>query len=173
MNTQVPDLLNEKILQVLPNMASTSGEGSDLRSPFDSVLTTFLPQGHEKALKQAFYNAATVLFIVLFCGAAVAVYFVLEIFLKPLLWAVLCGTALYPFKYTLTRYVKSDTLTFCQYFYVFYIPILYQSTKSSSRPFMTLLINDKPKSGMSESRSRVGVEQNIIIYIFVSKNKIN
>ncbi|XP_038058247.1 transmembrane protein 245-like isoform X2 [Patiria miniata] len=87
-------------------MANPSTDGGELRSPFDSVLTTFLPQGHEKNLKQAFYNAATILFIVLFCGAAVAVYFVLEIFIKPLLWAVLCGTVLYPFKYTLTSYVS-------------------------------------------------------------------
>ena len=43
MNTQVPDLLNEKILQVLPNMASTSGEGSDLRSPFDAFLLHCFP----------------------------------------------------------------------------------------------------------------------------------
>ena len=72
----------------------------DLRSPLDSVLN-FVPQGHEKHLKQAFYNAATFILIAVLGAAVVAVYYVFEIFIKPLMWATLCGTVLYPFKYTL------------------------------------------------------------------------
>ncbi|XP_054751014.1 transmembrane protein 245-like [Lytechinus pictus] len=70
------------------------------RSPLDSVLN-FVPQGHEKHLKQAFYNAATFILIVILGAAVVSVYYVFEIFIKPLMWATLCGTVLYPFKYTL------------------------------------------------------------------------
>src|SRR5690348_2661744 len=42
---------------------------------------TFLPEGHEKAIKQAFYNTATILFVFgVICGL-IACYFVLEPFL--------------------------------------------------------------------------------------------
>lgn len=79
--------------------------GSDLRSPLDSVLN-IVPHNHEKALRQAFYNGLTFVFLALVFGAVVSVYYVLEIFLRPLVWATLIGIVLYPFKYTLSSTIK-------------------------------------------------------------------
>ncbi|KAL0269708.1 UNVERIFIED_CONTAM: hypothetical protein PYX00_007348 [Menopon gallinae] len=76
-----------------------------VKSPFDNVLSFLnsIPQGHEKALKHALYNAIGLL-LFFSCGAAGwGVFHILGPFVKPLMWALLTGTVLHPFKYSLAK----------------------------------------------------------------------
>ena len=71
---------------------------SEARSPFVDRMINLLPQGHEEAMKQAFYNIAVISLFSAVGAAAMAVYFILEPFIKPLLWAMLIGSVLHPVK---------------------------------------------------------------------------
>lgn len=66
-----------------------------------------IPHGDEKALHQAFYTTAAMLFVLAACTIALYVYLVLEIFMKPLMWAILSGSILFPLKYSLYLTIKS------------------------------------------------------------------
>uniref|UniRef100_A0A915HS49 Transmembrane protein n=1 Tax=Romanomermis culicivorax TaxID=13658 RepID=A0A915HS49_ROMCU len=66
----------------------------------EQSLSGLVPVTDQQAFKIAFYNALSIVFVVvvsfLFCG----VYHLLQAFFRPVIWAVLCGTVLFPFKKT-------------------------------------------------------------------------
>ena len=74
------------------------------KSVYDSV-SKLLPDGHEKPLKQALYTAAALVLFTLVMTVAICAFLVLQLFIKPLLWAVLCGSFLFPFKHALQNMI--------------------------------------------------------------------
>ncbi|KAG5878439.1 hypothetical protein JTB14_027490 [Gonioctena quinquepunctata] len=70
----------------------------DHRSPLESIFSVI---SHDKPVKHALYNAVALFLMFLCCAAGYAVYMILEPFIKPLIWAVLVGSALHPLKQSL------------------------------------------------------------------------
>ena len=68
--------------------------------------TTDGDKSMENAWLQAVYNSVVMLVFGVVVFVLIAVYFVLEPFLHPLLWAVLVGIFLHPFKRTATNHVE-------------------------------------------------------------------
>uniref|UniRef100_A0AAR5Q941 Transmembrane protein 245 n=1 Tax=Dendroctonus ponderosae TaxID=77166 RepID=A0AAR5Q941_DENPD len=75
----------------------------DHRSPLESIFGAIgnLSHGHDKPVKQAVYNAVALLLIFLCCAAVLGLYLILYPFIKPLMWALLVGSALHPLKRSL------------------------------------------------------------------------
>ncbi|XP_034941416.1 transmembrane protein 245 isoform X2 [Chelonus insularis] len=79
------------------------------RTPMDNLMNVLsgFSIGHEKALKQGVYNAVALLLLCLVCTATYGLYIILQPFVKPLIWALLCGSVLFPFKFYITNTVNS------------------------------------------------------------------
>lgn len=74
---------------------------------FGRFSTGLESQSDEKTYKQAFYNVIGSFLMVVFSAASWGVFIILQPFLKPLLWALLCGSVLYPFKNRLSKKLHS------------------------------------------------------------------
>ncbi|XP_016767868.1 transmembrane protein 245 isoform X2 [Apis mellifera] len=79
------------------------------KSPMDNLfnMLSSFSAGHEKALKQGIYNAVALFLLCLISAAGYGLYIILKPFVKPLIWALLCGSVLFPFKCSLTTIVQS------------------------------------------------------------------
>lgn len=79
------------------------------RLPMDNLFNMLsgFSVGHEKALKQGIYNAVALLLLCIISAAGYGLYIILSPFIKPLIWALLCGSVLFPFKHSLTTAVQS------------------------------------------------------------------
>lgn len=75
----------------------------DYRSPLNNVFSFIsgLPQGHDKPIKHALYNALALFVLFLCCASGYALFVILGPFIKPLVWALLTGSVLHPLKYLL------------------------------------------------------------------------
>lgn len=75
----------------------------DHRSPLENIFNIIggLPQGHDKPIKHAIYNAVALLLLFACCAAGWALYIILQPFIKPLVWALLVGSVLHPLKHSL------------------------------------------------------------------------
>ncbi|CAG2100895.1 unnamed protein product [Medioppia subpectinata] len=76
-----------------------------MRSPFVSFNDMF-NLVHEKGLKAGFYNSIALIFLLFVIIIIYMCYWILQPFVRPLVWAILCGSALHPFKRQLILYSR-------------------------------------------------------------------
>ncbi|XP_068618857.1 transmembrane protein 245 [Battus philenor] len=79
------------------------------QSPFENIFNIIggLSKGNEKPMKHGFYNAFAFFILAICCVAVYVLFLILEPFFKPLLWALLVGSILHPYKYKLSKQIKS------------------------------------------------------------------
>ncbi|KAG6455461.1 transmembrane protein 245 isoform X2 [Manduca sexta] len=79
------------------------------QSPFENIFNIIggLSEGNEKPMKHGFYNAFALFILTVCCAAVYVLFLILEPFFKPLFWALLVGSLLHPFKYKISKKLKS------------------------------------------------------------------
>nr|XP_021202592.1 transmembrane protein 245 isoform X2 [Bombyx mori] len=79
------------------------------QSPFENIFNILggITEGNEKPMKHGFYNAFALFILTICCAAVYVLFLILEPFFKPLFWALLVGSILHPFKYKISKKLKS------------------------------------------------------------------
>lgn len=79
------------------------------QSPFENIFNIIggLSEGNEKPMKHGFYNAFALFILTVCCAALYVLFLILEPFFKPLFWALLVGSILHPFKYKISKNLKT------------------------------------------------------------------
>ncbi|XP_050674962.1 transmembrane protein 245 isoform X2 [Leptidea sinapis] len=79
------------------------------QTAFDNIFNIIggLSEGNEKPMKHGFYNAFALFVLAICCVAVYVLFLILEPFFKPLFWALLVGSLLHPFKYKLSKKIKT------------------------------------------------------------------
>lgn len=72
------------------------------------IFNTFSSENDDNAFKMAMFNGIAVLIVVLFAVTASGIYFILQPFLKPLLWALISGSVLHPIKKILAVKLRTE-----------------------------------------------------------------
>ncbi|KAL1451666.1 hypothetical protein WDU94_006024 [Cyamophila willieti] len=115
------------------NLNLFSPETSSLKDFLNNIETNIIPHGHEKAFKQALYNGLAVLLITICACTCYAVYLILNLFLKPLLWALITGTVLFPMKKLIANYLKfyvKSMKSHSMLIQTVYVPVLFVDSVS-------------------------------------------
>ena len=81
--------------------------GPDITSLVLSIFSSKKDAKLDEARMQALFNALAMLFLLVGACIAAAVYYVLKPFLHALLWAILTGTFLHPFKHRCTTQLNA------------------------------------------------------------------
>ena len=97
----VKSFFGRQVSVVAEEAEQVEQDESDSSSKLNSSLYS-LSRKQQEAWMQACYNAVALLFFFVVGCMLVAVYYVLESFFHPLLWAVLVGMVLHPFKHMST-----------------------------------------------------------------------
>ena len=87
---------------------STSTDGNRRKSVTQQLLGAISDdKTKDSALQTAFYGGVVNVLIIVFICLLLGAYLILQSFLKPLLWALLIGLALFPFKHKATMVFDS------------------------------------------------------------------
>ncbi|KAF6199765.1 hypothetical protein GE061_006063 [Apolygus lucorum] len=63
---------------------------------------------NDKALKLAMFNGFAIILVIVSVFTVCGVYFILQPFIKPLLWALLVGSALHPIKLVVANKLRTQ-----------------------------------------------------------------
>uniref|UniRef100_A0A069DZI5 Putative conserved plasma membrane protein n=2 Tax=Panstrongylus TaxID=65342 RepID=A0A069DZI5_9HEMI len=76
------------------------------------ILNSFSTESekNDNAFKLAMFNGIAILLVILAIVTICGVYFILQPFIKPLLWALLCGSALHPFKLAIATRLRTQVV---------------------------------------------------------------